>query len=803
MHIIIADSWEGPDNYCSDKCSPVFIKNFIVSVTCDQKTVNIWEPNSILDSRISLVAHKRKINALAVSPKNQNFICTCSDDKIVLWKVNCISSSGNCTDGNASPVGVTFAFDSGYVDYCTFSWNDEWLALCRENEILIIKIKWSEDSDKNFDVSHHGTVETNSGSGNLCAFSPWNCEIIVTTEDSSYFKVWNILTMNLLYKSPKIGMYSITHCSFANSPPYLLLGTNGGIVSIFSFNENNIPKCLMNVNVNKAFSISEECLGCGEADHYLKQKRSNESVELKSECGEIGCFVFGVYLFKREMQLFNKEARDDTSENISISSFLSCSDQTLKSILYPNALIAVCCNLGIALYNCNSWECESVLKTLDMFPPSTLPSKSLPLISFLVIGGDSLDNFFCLVKMSPSHSKILILKLQALEENFKDMKLTKGTVDRNQGKSVIPLETVRKSSPLRYQMSSHLSAQASPYTSKELKKKSSGYGKTSRTQMFLPVINKKNQNKNSTGGSQKQLKSSKSFIEHISDQSISESGPPTKAGLKFCVWETTGTAVQLATAGGGENMACSSTASYICVLKSSDLNPEKGLNLIGHNGPVNSLHYSLNSKWLEVNKNSIAQARFYYMDQFVLTISQDYLELFSHLLHEIDSHQVQDFRTKRISKINVPAQHITCFSAANQFHSYIILCCCSNRSLQVYDMNVQKFVSVLENIHSRPAHHLKQMEGSQFLAHPPGMYNLFLTAAVCDSTKLWDLRSGRCVQKYCQHVNRAYSSGIDISPCGCYVAAGSEDKYASLIKFTCMIQENAVTIYTNWEDWVI
>nr|CAD7435044.1 unnamed protein product [Timema monikensis] len=34
----------------------------------------------------------------------------------------------------------------------------------------------------------------------------------------------------------------------------------------------------------------------------------------------------------------------------------------------------------------------------------------------------------------------------------------------------------------------------------------------------------------------------------------------------------------------------------------------------------------------------------------------------------------------------------------------------------------------------------------------------------------------RCVQNYCQHVNRAYTSGIDISPCGRYIAVSSDDK---------------------------
>ena len=70
-------------------------------------------------------------------------------------------------------------------------------------------------------------------------------------------------------------------------------------------------------------------------------------------------------------------------------------------------------------------------------------------------------------------------------------------------------------------------------------------------------------------------------------------------------------------------------------------------------------------------------------------------------------------------------------------------------------------------------------QGSMFVSHPPSAYDLFLTAAVTDGIKLWDLRTNRCVRRYDGHVNRSQPVGLDISPCARYIATGSEDRSVS------------------------
>lgn len=66
-----------------------------------------------------------------------------------------------------------------------------------------------------------------------------------------------------------------------------------------------------------------------------------------------------------------------------------------------------------------------------------------------------------------------------------------------------------------------------------------------------------------------------------------------------------------------------------------------------------------------------------------------------------------------------------------------------------------------------------------FVSHPPSAYDLFLTAAVADGIKLWDLRTNRCARRYDGHVNRSQPVGLAISPCARFIATGSEDRSVS------------------------
>ena len=84
----------------------------------------------------------------------------------------------------------------------------------------------------------------------------------------------------------------------------------------------------------------------------------------------------------------------------------------------------------------------------------------------------------------------------------------------------------------------------------------------------------------------------------------------------------------------------------------------------------------------------------------------------------------------------------------------------------------------------------------------PAACDLIVTAAAADCVKMWDIRSDRfnspititirlnssyeipsircrCVQRFEAHANQAHACGVDVSPCGRFMAAASEDRSVS------------------------
>jgi len=181
----------------------------------------------------------------------------------------------------------------------------------------------------------------------------------------------------------------------------------------------------------------------------------------------------------------------------------------------------------------------------------------------------------------------------------------------------------------------------------------------------------------------------------------------------------------------------------------------------------------------------ITEAKFYYVDKFVLLACGNGLHMYKYHIDVGQKDDVKRYQTNNKYKLvkifhQERAQQITCFSAINGFHSYIVLCCGSNKSIEVFDMNAARSVRVVLDAHTRPAHSICQNEGSMFVSHPPSAYDLFLTAAVADGIKLWDLRTNRCARRYDGHVNRSQPVGLAISPCARFIATGSEDRSAYL-----------------------
>ncbi|EGW13508.1 WD repeat-containing protein 27 [Cricetulus griseus] len=137
----------------------------------------------------------------------------------------------------------------------------------------------------------------------------------------------------------------------------------------------------------------------------------------------------------------------------------------------------------------------------------------------------------------------------------------------------------------------------------------------------------------------------------------------------------------------------------------------------------------------------ITSAQFYYMDSFILLSSGPEFRL---LKYHIDLCR-DDIRRFQYC-------HLGVCEMAKQVNSLDQYC-----HLGVYDMAKQ---------------------GSSFTTQQSLAYNLFLTTAVGDGVRLWDLRTLRCVRRFEGHPNRCYPCGVAFSPCGRLMACGAEDRHA-------------------------
>uniref|UniRef100_A0A8D0F8D9 WD repeat-containing protein 27 n=1 Tax=Strix occidentalis caurina TaxID=311401 RepID=A0A8D0F8D9_STROC len=108
----------------------------------------------------------------------------------------------------------------------------------------------------------------------------------------------------------------------------------------------------------------------------------------------------------------------------------------------------------------------------------------------------------------------------------------------------------------------------------------------------------------------------------------------------------------------------------------------------------------------------------------------------------------------------------------------IVLTAGRNRALEVFDLNAGCSTAVIPEVHTRSVHQICQNKGSSFSTQQPEAYNLFMTTAAGDGIKLWDLRTLKCERRFEGHHSCCYPCGIAVSPCGRFIASGSDDKCA-------------------------
>jgi WD40 repeat protein len=216
--------------------------------------------------------------------------------------------------------------------------------------------------------------------------------------------------------------------------------------------------------------------------------------------------------------------------------------------------------------------------------------------------------------------------------------------------------------------------------------------------------------------------------------------------------------------------------------------------------------------------SEISHVSFYYIDKFILLCSANILYMYKYYIDPSSPDDIRRYQTrnyyKKVTSLSQPSSHaITALSTINDFHSYIVLSAGSNRSLTAYDMNIGREVWQKEQAHSRYIHCITQNKGTRYRSLTSDAYDLFATSSISDGIKLWDLRTQRYVRWYTSYANRSQPIMASFSPCGRYIATGSEDNSAvvydiryiePLVKLSCSsnvvssVSFNPVSSEVSW-----
>jgi WD40 repeat protein len=128
------------------------------------------------------------------------------------------------------------------------------------------------------------------------------------------------------------------------------------------------------------------------------------------------------------------------------------------------------------------------------------------------------------------------------------------------------------------------------------------------------------------------------------------------------------------------------------------------------------------------------------------------------------------------------SQSLTTFACANSFLSTLVLLADSARGLHWLDLASGQLVRTVADAHSKPIHCISLNAPSAFVADEGEQsiesHQLFATVAADSAIKLWDVRSPECARRLSGHVNRAAPVRASFSPCGRFLASGSEDNRA-------------------------
>ncbi|XP_023819338.1 WD repeat-containing protein 27 isoform X4 [Oryzias latipes] len=630
-----------------------------------------------------------------------------------------------------------------------------------------------------FGIPHHGkdlliynildlqqkTQETQSRlTGHLgpltsAEFCPWNENVLISTSEDRTFKVWDLNTETVVYQSFVLSAFPLLNVMFLESERFLIVGSADGQVFCYSIGDNHKFSPVTKLDLQKL------------EKRYKVQRRN-----MSHEAGN-----------SRSLQQHKEVGESSTEDKV----------ETSKPIL---ALFCPLRNKNINEID-NSWFCIGSSDGLYVVDLAT--SELSKVLFFKEISSLSI-NMAGAWSISPKFENTMLVLVSSLfTPRVALMEMCLGDLEKiengDEGLSVFPSSPPLHRSSLNTELKMKEpsnpkkkgSVQEQPLVFHS-KVKSSGYTSSPRQVMFSPKTNAQKKSP---------PKKSKNVSSLHTDYPAEDAAPTIPCTDLSLV---NNQVLCLQHSGDGKQILCGLEDNSVLMYKSRLTGKPKIF--IGHDKPVRSVSWSLSRQyWLSASEDlslrmwthcssepaivmgdgmfskPIRGAQFYYLDKFVLLGSGPSLHLYLYNV-DVTSDDIKRYHRRSVFKLatrlKTSSTEITAMSAINDFLSYIVLVCGSDRSIQVVDMNRGGVASTMAEAHSRSIHCITQNKGSRFCTQTSDSYNLFLTSAITDGLKLWDLRTMRCVRRYDSHVIRCHPCFSSISPCGRFIATGSEDNCA-------------------------
>ncbi|XP_071963936.1 WD repeat-containing protein 27-like [Antedon mediterranea] len=805
-----------------------------VALPMGRTSVAVWSLQSISSKPLELVGHSKPISCVCFGSQPQPpLLCTAAPDYIIVWNVHKARAS---YEQGSQIRGVVIFSTPGCVEHLNLSPDDLLVAVCIDKEVLILSSQsehlhttleghTARVTSAEFSPHHEAMVLSVSEDR---TFKVWDINNSVLVYQSTIISGSPFLCLAWNYENEQVAIGStdgqVRIYDMNDSSGFRLL------------HHIDVAKHLQKAQVSRLHTDQElvEPSTISSKPSWKTQQPTADDTYDEDDQSEAGNTILGLFYRVRPTK-----SRPRSAANL--PSFLTHNSSVVQDLLEVPPVLIVGTTASILIINAYSYEVTRVIDLQDSLSSEQnldTPMKSISLVgTYSFSGSHDQEKIWCLVgSIFQSEAHVLSIDtIFASTTSSHDLAIAKevtglenlaitSEADSVQVADITVLSStpLLDSSPLRSELIPKSKAETKPKKSSAQKKslipdnqsltfhskiKSSGYSQKSRQDMFSPKTNKiKGKPTAKVGSGAKALQKAYPV----------NAPPPTTLKVKQSVAEQPTPIHQIAFSGDGQHLACAlankSSMAFKMPLSS------KCISFTGHDSSVNCVSWSHGNQYLLTGSNdktvklwtksssepiltfqninekqkvdkaksvfssAIKHSQFYYMDKFIIISCDKAFYLYKYLIDtsvdDIKRYQSQS-HYKLVNSYNLTqGKQITALSAINSFYSYIVLCAGSDKSLEVFDMNVGKSIRVTNDVHERTIHVIKQNQGSAYVTHPSSAYDLFATSAITDAIKIWDLRTDRCVKRLEGHQNRVHPCGLAFSPCGKYIATGSEDKSA-------------------------